>query len=340
MTRGAAWLEFAVCLGAVGYSGARLSRYADVLAEKTGLGRTWLGLTALAVVTSLPELVSGVSAVTWAKVPEVAVGTLLGASVLNLLILGVADLFHRPAPVLTAAGRGHLMAATFAVILLAIAGLGLMPIPENRTALSLGHLGLSSPVLIICYLMAMRATYRYQQREFEEFLAVREETETYPHIGLGEALAKFSLHAAVVVAAALWLPGLAHRLAQLMGWHLSLVGTVFVAAVTTTPELVVTLSALRLGAVDLAVGDLLGSVMVNTAMLGVMDCCYLEGPLLRAVSPQHAATALMAILMTSIATAEMVYRPPKKLLRHLSLGAFLLAFLYALNVSFLMLARP
>lgn len=63
------WLQFALCAGLIGVAGQRLSLYADVVAEKTGLGRNWTGLILLASVTSLPELVTGVSSVTAARCP-------------------------------------------------------------------------------------------------------------------------------------------------------------------------------------------------------------------------------------------------------------------------------
>jgi cation:H+ antiporter len=326
------WLQFLVCLGIIGYGGTQLSKYGDVLAEKTGLGRSWLGLAGLGVVTSLPEFFSGASAL-WLKVPDITVGNLLGAVVLNLLLLAIADLAYPPGPVLSAAARGHILAAGFALILLAVAAWGLMT-PAGLGGLSWGHVGFSTPVLLGGYLLGMHATFRYHRREWKEYLteAVEEEPELYPHLTLKDAAVKFALHALVVIAVALYLPRLAEDLAHLMGWSLSLVGTLFVALVTTTPEAVVTLGALRLGAVDLAVGNLLGSVLVNVAMLGLLDLLYLDGPLLRHVSPQHTGTALLAILMTSIAVTEMAYRPQKKALRYLSLGAFVLTFLYAVYI--------
>ncbi len=332
------WLQFSLCMAVIAFSGTQLSKYGDVLAEKTGLGRTWLGLAGLAVVTSLPELITGSSAVLWVGEPDIAVGDLLGACVLNLLILAVADLFHPPGPVLTAAARGHLMAASFGLVLLSTASLGLSMRPPAGV-LSLGHIGLSTPVLLLCYFLAMQATYRYHRRERLEYIAEEEKAQIYPHIGLKEAGVKFGVHAVIVVAVATWLPRVADNIAGFMGWHLSMVGTVFVALATTTPEFVVTLGALRLGAVDLAIGDLLGSIMVNVAMLGIMDVLYVGGPILRAVAPQHTGTALMAMLMTSIAAAEMIYRPQKKVMRYLSLGAFLLAFLYAVNIYLQILAQ-
>jgi cation:H+ antiporter len=118
-----------------------------------------------------------------------------------------------------------------------------------------------------------------------------------------------------------------------------MVGTIFVAAATSLPELVVTFAALRLGAVDLAVGNLFGSNLVNLAILGIMGLLYVKAPILQAVTGKHVGTAIMAILMTAIAGAELIYRPQKKSLRWMSLGAFVLAFLYAAHIFIQLLAE-
>jgi cation:H+ antiporter len=338
MTGWEVWLKFFFCLALIGVSGTQLSRYGDVLAEKTGLGRTWLGLVLLAAITSLPESSTGVSAVLWVNAPNITVGDLLGSCLFNLFILAVVDLLYPPSPVLTAADRGHLLAGSFTVVMLTVTIMGtLAPLPT--AGITLGHIGLSSPILLVCYLGAMRVIYRYQRRQRLAYLQEHQEELVYADISLGKTVLMFSLAALVVVGAGIWIPKVAVELASFMGWHQTLVGTIFVAASTSMPELVVTLGALRLGAVDLAVGNLLGSNLVNLALLGVMDILYFKGPLLRAVSHNNASTGLMAILMTSIACAELVYRPPKKALRLVSLGAFLLAFLFAANIFLQMLTN-
>jgi cation:H+ antiporter len=338
MTGWEVWLKFLFCLALIGVSGTQLARYGDVLAEKTGLGRTWLGLVLLAAITSLPESSTGVSAVLWVNAPNITVGDLLGSCLFNLFILAVVDLLYPPSPVLTAADRGHLLAGSFAVVMLTVTVMGtLAPLPTS--GITLGHIGLSSPILLVCYLGAMRVIYRYQRRQRLAYLQEHQEELVYSEIGLGKTVLMFGLAALVVVSSGIWIPRVAVDLASFMGWHQSLVGTIFVAASTSLPELIVTLGALRLGAVDLAVGNLLGSNLVNLALLGVMDILYFKGPLLRAVSHDHASTGMMAILMTSIVCAELVYRPPKKALRLVSLGAFLLAFLFTTNIFLQILTR-
>jgi cation:H+ antiporter len=331
------WLEFFLVAGTITVAGSRLSNYGDVLAEKTGMGRTWLGLVVLAAITSLPELATGVSAITWVQAPELTVGDLLGSCMFNLLILAVVDLLYPPGPVLTAAHRGHLLAACFVVVMLGVAIMGLIATPP-MTGVVLGHVDLNCPVLILCYLVAMRSLFRYQRRDREAYLAEHEETLLYEDVGLGSAAVKFALSALVVVAAGIFLPRVATRIAEVMGWQQSVVGTIFVAAATSLPELVVTLSALRLGAVDLAVGNLFGSNLVNLGILGLMGLVYVKAPLLQVVSPKHVGTGVMAVIMTGIAAAEMMYRPQQKVLRWMSLGAFSLVFLYAAHIFVQMLA--
>lgn len=332
------WIEFFLLTGVLTYSGVRLCHYGDVLAEKTGMGRAWLGLVVLAAVTSLPESATGASAVLWIHAPNLTVGDLLGSCVFNLLILSLVDLLYPPTPALSAADRGHLLAAAFGIIMLGVAVLGIMA-PPPLAALRFSHFGFSTPVLLLCYLVAMRSIFRYQRRERAAYLTEKQEEPRYLALSLKETTRKFAWHAAVVVAAGVWLPRVAAELARLMGWHQTLVGTIFLAASTSLPELVVTLGALQLGAVDLAVGNLFGSNLFNLFLLGVMDLLYFPAPLLGAVAPEHAGTGLMAILMTGIAAAELIYRPQKKALRRLSLAAFLLAFLYAANIFLQMLAQ-
>ena len=79
------WIGFIICTAAIVFAGMRLSKYGDIIAEKTGLGRTWIGVVLMASVTSLPELVTGISSVTYAGVPDIAAGDVLGSCVFNML---------------------------------------------------------------------------------------------------------------------------------------------------------------------------------------------------------------------------------------------------------------
>ncbi|MBK6629801.1 MAG: sodium:calcium antiporter [Betaproteobacteria bacterium] len=322
------WIKFLFCLVVIGLAGARLSRYGDVIAEKTGLGRNWVGLVLMATVTSLPELVTGVSAVTVVGAPNIAIGDVLGSCVFNLLILVVVDYLYREESVYTRASRGHILAAGFGVVLIGLTGLSLILAPLGAD-LAIGHVGAYTPLFILLYLLAMRTVYQYQRREMAEF--VEESAARYEDVSLREAVIGYGMAAGFVVAAGTWLPFVGEDIAQQMGWQQSFVGTLFVAAATSAPEIAVTIAAVRIGALDMAIANLLGSNLFDILIVAIDDIFYLPGPILAHVSPVHAVSAFSAVIMTGIAVIGLFYRPGGKLLRTVGwISVFLLA-LYLIN---------
>ena len=86
------------------------------------------------------------------------------------------------------------------------------------------------------------------------------------------------------------------------------------ATIESLPELLAALAAVRIGAFDLAVGNLFGSSVFNMLILGVADVFYLEGPLLSAINPDLALVALMGLLLTNIALIGNLARVERKIL--------------------------
>ena len=322
------WLEFGVCASLIAWGGWRLSLYGDVISEKTGLGATWIGVVLMASVTSLPELVTGVSAVAAANTPDIAVGDVLGSCVFNLALLALLDLLHRGESIYSKAGQGHILSAGFGVLLLGLAGFSLL-LAERFDGFSLGHVGIYSPAIVVLYLLSMRVVFSYERKQLAAY--AEEAAERYPHLTLGQAVARFSLAAAVVVGAGTWLPFVGGDIAGLHGWNTSFVGTLFIAAATSLPELAVTLSAMRLGALDMAIANLLGSNLFNLLILAVDDAFYLRGPLLSHVSATHAVSVMSAVAMTDAVIVGLLYRPPDRLFRTVGWISLLLLWVYLLN---------
>ena len=126
-------------------------------------------------------------------------------------------------------------------------------------------------------------------------------------------------------------------MAAAMGWNRTFVGSLFVALVTSLPELAVTLSALRIGALDMAIGNLLGSNLFNVAIIAVDDLFYSPGSLLVDVSMVHAVTAGSAIIMTGLATIGLFFKPSSRVLRAVGWVSLGLVAMYLLNTYVLYL---
>lgn len=327
-----AWLlaQFVLCAVLIAWAGYQLSVSADRLADAHGWGHGWVGLALLATVTSLPELASGLSAVTIVQAPNLAVGNALGSCVVNLAFLVVVDALQRHQPMYQVARSTHLLAAGFGVMLLGFAALSLL---MGHHAPALLHVGLYSPVLVGLYLLALRSVFLHD-------VASHDEPPQPSGAAAAPAWRLFLLCAAIVLGAGLWLPVVADRLADALGLSRSFAGTVLMALVTTLPEMAVTLSALRRGALDMAIGNLLGSNLFNVAILAIDDVFYLPGPLLAAASPAHAATAVTAAMMCGLVIAGLQMRPRGRVLRLTSWVSLGLVALYAIHATLSYLAGP
>ena len=153
----------------------------------------------------------------------------------------------------------------------------------------------------------------------------------HPEISLRTAVTRYAYAAAVVVVAGTFLPFIAAHLAKIMGWQNTFVGTLMVAGITSLPELGVTISALRIGALDMAISNLLGSNLFNIAILAVDDLLFAKGPLLAHISPTHAMSAMSAVVMTGVIIIGLVYRSSTRLFVGVGWISLSLFTLYLLN---------
>jgi cation:H+ antiporter len=328
-------LQFALCAALIARAGFVLSRSADRLAELNGWGRGWVGLALLATVTSLPELASGVSAVAFVDAPNLAVGNALGACVVNLAFLVVVDVLQRHQPMYRDASATHLLSAGFGVVMLGFVALSLQ-VGERAPAIL--NVGLYSPLLLGLYLLALCSVHSHERRALAASASPGALPGSEAHADARREWRRFAVAALVVVAAGSWLPEAADALAQALGLSRSFVGTIFMALVTTLPEMAVTLAALRLGALDMAIGNLLGSNLFNVMIRAVDDLFYLRGPLLADAAPVHGGTALTALVMTGLVIVGLVMRPQGRLLRVTSWLSVSLVATYLINAALLYLS--
>ena len=322
------WIGLILCTSVIVYAGTRLSKYGDIIAEKTGLGGTWIGVVLMASVTSLPELVTGMSSVTYAGVPDIAIGNVIGACVFNMLILAILDAIYRPMPVLTKAHQGNILSAGFGIFLLSMVAISLS---LGHRILPLGWIGLYSPLLVLIYFVAMRLVYLYERTQISVFLKEMAVKLKYEDISVKTAILKFSINAVLVIIAAVFLPKVGEGIAESTGLGQTFVGSIFIAIVTTIPEVVVSIAAVRIGAIDLAMGNLFGSNIFNIFILAIDDFFFIKGPILSLVNQNHIISTLFAIAMTSSAIIGLTYRAEKRTL-FLAWDSMVIILLYMANL--------
>jgi len=301
-------LGFVLVCSVIVFAGSRLSGYGDRLAARYGWSGVWAGLVLLATVTSLPEVFAGASAVVVYDAPDLAVGGVLGSCMFNLFIVSILDGWSGGEPLTARIHRGHVLTVGFGVVLVGLAGIALA---GPARALSFGWVGVLSPALLLLYLVAARASHSYELSHQTEL--------PVPPTGTSRAADRelwsgWVVYALVVIAASVLVPGLAEQVVEQTGLDRSFVGNSLVALATSLPELVVAVAAVRIGAIDLAFGNILGSNLFNVALLGFLDVLYLDGPLLVAASPAHLVTVATIVIMNGVLVIAITMRAQARVL--------------------------
>lgn len=330
------WLGFLACTAVIVYSGTRLSKYGDIIAEKTGLGRAWIGVVLMASVTSLPELVTGITSVTYANVPDIAVGDILGSCVFNMFILAFLDAFYKPMPVSTKANPGHVLSAGFGILLLSTIALSLY---AHSYIPAIWWIGVYSFCTLFIYIIAIRLIFYYEKRRMSEYLKEVAIETIYDDISTKNAVMHYTINALFVIIAAAFLPKIGKGIAETTGLGQTFVGNIFIAISTSLPEVVVSISAIKMGVIDLAVGNLLGSNIFNILILSLDDFFFAKGPILSFASPHHIISAISAIAMTAIAIIGLTYRAEKKPVFFMAWDSMGILAVYIVNLMLLFRLR-
>ncbi len=325
-------LQFLAISAVILWSGVRLSRYGDMIAEKTGVGGTFVGLLLMAGVTSLPELITGTSAVVLYGARDLAAGDAIGSCMFNLVILAALDLRYE-VPLSTRIHQGHVLTAAFGIVQLGLVALAIVAGPH---APAIGWIGIHSLIFIGIYVLSMRTIFVFERARLGAIGRELAAQESYADVSVRTAILRYAATAGVLVAAAAYLPGTGEALARATGLGSTFVGSLFVAATTSLPEIVVSIAAARIGAVDMAAANLFGSNLFNVAILGIDDLVDVHGTLLSAVSSAHLVSVAAAIMMTAVAIIGVTVRASRKRFR-LSWDTIAIGTIYGIAVLLLRL---
>lgn len=330
------WVEFIMCAALIVAASFLLSRYGDVIAEKTGLGRAWIGAILIAGVTSLPELASGVSAVAWLNVPNLAAGAALGSCLFNLMLIAIMDLTYQPGRVLSKAQEVHILSGGLGVLLLGLVAMGVLIGPDMN---HLGVLGISflSIAIVTLYIIGARMIAGLEKERLGEVLEKEAKEYDYAHISARTAYVVFMLSATSVILLGIWLASIGDRLAVTTGLSRSFVGNLFLAASTSLPEISASLAAIRLGAIDLAIGNVLGSNLFNVTLLAVYDLADGRANFWESLTNSNAFAAVMTMMMTGVVIISLMYRASPKTPSRISWDGLALIGMYLGSIAALYL---
>lgn len=287
------WVKFILAAGVIVIAANFLAKYGDIIAVRTKLGGMFIGILLLAGATSLPELLTSASAISQGT-PNLAAGNLLGSNSFNMLLLAVIDLLYRKKRILRNAALKHALTGSLAIFLIGL----VMFFMLAKIDFSIGWVGIDSLIIIAFYVIAVSLIHK--SSPITSLIQPNDEVDAKKN-SLLKGIIAFVLAAAVLVFITPVMVRSANEIAVITGLGTTFIGTTLVAIVTSLPELVTTLAAVKIGAEDMAIGNLFGSNMFNMFAIGLTDLFYTQGNFLSAISPDFLLVAITGLVMTGFA---------------------------------------
>jgi cation:H+ antiporter len=247
----------------------------------------------LAGATSLPELLTTISSLSQG-VPDLAAGNLLGSNMINMFLLAILDLMHRKDRILRKAALKHALTGSLTVFLIGLVVFFILA----DIKIQIGWVGMDSIAIMLTYVVSVQLIQTNQRHSAISHSVEMEIPDGTPSLCWG--LIGFGLAALGLVIVTPWMVRASTEISEITGLGTTFVGTTLVALVTSLPELVTTIAAVKLGADDMAIGNLFGSNLFNMFALGLTDLFYLQGRFLGVIDPAFLLVGMLGLLMTGL----------------------------------------
>jgi cation:H+ antiporter len=299
-----AWLTFIFSAVVVVAAATKLAEYGDVIAVRARLGGMFVGTLLLAGATSLPELLTAINSLGVGE-PDLAAGSMFGSGMFNMFMLAVLDLLFYKTRLLRRIAATHALTASLAILLTVLAVLFILVDIDLRV----GWVGVDSLLIMALYVGGIRVLQgRGNPSAPVEKIAEPPNIPTLPRALLG-----FGAATLVLILITPWMVRSANQIAEITGISTGFIGATLLAITTSLPELVATIAAARIGAYDLAVGNLFGSNVFNMFAVGLTDVFYTSGRFLGAIDNSFAIAGLLAILLTCLGLIGNLARVERRL---------------------------
>lgn len=323
------WLQFLLSAVVVVIAANYLAKNGDIIAVRTRLGGLFVGTIFLAAATSLPEMLASVNAFQ-AGFPNLAAGNFFGSNMVNMVLLAIIDLMYFQVPLMRRIAINHSLTAGLTILLMLIAVITMVGDLDT----TIGWVGVDSLIIIGAYFVGLRII---QQGSRGLPTAVTPSIEPGPQFpSLRRGLIGFVISALVLVVVVPWLVVASTGIAEITGLGTGFIGTALLSVVTSLPELIAALAAMRMNAFDMAVGNLFGSSVFNMFALGLVDFFYFDGSFLSAIDDNFVLVGLLGLILTTMALMGTLARVERRVLFiELDSAAVLIVYLLGMYLLFI-----
>lgn len=290
-------------------AGVFITSDADRLADKTRLGEAMVGGMLLGMATSLSGSVVSVTAALDGRA-SLAFANSIGGIAAQTAFLSLADMVFRRANLEHASAElANVLQAALLTLLLSLAIVA-------ATGPEISILGIHpvSILLPIIYVLGLRASAKLREEPMWHPVRTSETRQDTPSSDPSDDVAtrtlvvRFTALALVLGVSGWIISKAAGVIADRSGLSETIVGAMMTAVATSLPELVTTLAAVRRGALQLAVGGIIGGNAFDVLFLSAADIAYRPGSLYHAVGTADLLWVGIGLAMTSVLLLGLVIR--------------------------------
>jgi len=305
-------LLFLIFTIVIAISGTYLSKAADQLADLTGWGEALLGAILVGGVTSLSGIVTSVTSA-WEGYPQLSVSNAIGGIAAQTFFLAVADIFYKKANLEHAsASIPNLMQAVLLMIMLAL--LLLVNAMHNFHFFGIHP---ASILMLVIYVAGQKLASKANDSPMWRPVKTKDTMIDIPneeylkHLSLRKVALKFAALSICIATAGYIVAQSAIVISDQSGLSQSVVGAIFTSISTSLPELIVSVSAVRQGALTLAVSNVIGGNSFDILFVAFSDFAYRDGSIIHTFTISQNFIISLTLLLTGILTLGMLYRERK-----------------------------
>lgn len=301
-------MQFFICAGLIFISGEKIALCADKIAQRLSITVGLVGFLFLAIITSLPEVITGIASVTVVDVPDFSVGDAFGSMFFNLLIIGMLEFQLQQSkktglPILSSVERTNIFIILATNFLLIICAASIFLRKQYGFTFGFLNIGYESLFLVFLCVFFSKKIFASQKAFFEDVDIEKTKDLEKDYVWL-----KFAIAALVIIASGFWLARIGEKIVILTGWNETIFGTIFLAIATSLPEAFVARAALKWGikkgkpvaGINMAVGNVLGSNFFDVMIIPICDIFYRKGELLSSVAKGNNLTILVVVIFGSL----------------------------------------
>ncbi len=279
-----------------------MARYGDKISEGTTISKIWMGTFLLATITSMPELVVTATS-SLIKSPNIAVSDVFGSNFLDIAIIGILDLaFYKVirGPIFRKLGKEHIITLVAAIFLSIIYLFGIYLKPSG-TFLNISYV---SFIILLLWFYFQEQIFKAQRRGHVGKTGMQND--------LKKMTIWFIMYSILILISGIFLSLSAKTLSRAYGISDSFFGGVVVSAITSLPEIVVSVEAIVVISFDMAVGNLIGSALFNMGLLFIADAFYIKDTIIRHIDEKSIMILSSLFILISAYTILSIADESKK----------------------------